>query len=189
MKRIFIVFILICLILFLNSCKENDKPVLIKYEINEGILLESECVWNKKEDLIETYLLQKKRNAIVEYYGLREENVIQGMRLVRPLLGYTKKELEDYCLDNNLLFGVDETNFDLSYTRNRIRCEIINKMTSSQVEKILEEIRNVNEIRQDYLRNLEIIRKKCSNEKGQIIISNFLKLKENIQKKFYIISL
>ena len=32
MKRIFVVFILICIVLISTSCSENDKLVLIKYE-------------------------------------------------------------------------------------------------------------------------------------------------------------
>ena len=52
MKRIFVVFILICIVLISTSCSENDKLVLIKYETNDGILLEYEYVWNKKDDLV-----------------------------------------------------------------------------------------------------------------------------------------
>ena len=62
------------------------------------------------------YFMQKNRGAIVEVYGLAKETNLQGMRVVRPLLDHTKKGLEDYCLDNKITFGVDETNFDLSYS-------------------------------------------------------------------------
>ena len=54
------------------------------------------------------------------------------MNVVRPLLNYTKKELEDYCVENELIFGVDETNFDLSYSRNKIRHEIVANMSNDE---------------------------------------------------------
>ena len=56
--------------------------------------------------------MQKNRGAIVELYGLAKETNLQGMKVIRPLLNYTKKELETYCVDNKIIFGVDETNFD-----------------------------------------------------------------------------
>ena len=47
MKRIFIVFILICLILFLNSCKEKDKTLLIIF----GWATKTERVFKKIKTL------------------------------------------------------------------------------------------------------------------------------------------
>ena len=101
-------------------------------------------VGHQKEDVIETYYMQEKRNAIVEYYGMAKETFIQGMKVVRPLLAYTKKELEEYCLTHNIVYGVDETNFDLSYSRNRIRHEVISKMSEEEKNNIIEKLEILN---------------------------------------------
>lgn len=40
---------------------------------------------------------------------------------IRPLINCTRAEIEQYCLDNNLEFVNDSTNFSDDYTRNKIR--------------------------------------------------------------------
>ncbi len=45
--------------------------------------------------------------------------------LTRPLLHLSKRELLDYCTENQLDFVTDETNSDCAYARNRIRSEVI----------------------------------------------------------------
>ena len=77
-------------------------------------------VGHHKDDFIETYLMQKARNAVVDYYGINKEVEIQGMKVVRPLLEYSKKDLEEYCNKHGIVFGVDETNYDLNYSRNNL---------------------------------------------------------------------
>ena len=56
------------------------------------------------------------------------------------MLEYTKKQLEEYCLKNGIEYGVDETNYDLSYSRNKLRANIVNNMSEKEllVELILE---------------------------------------------------
>ena len=43
----------------------------------------------------------------------------------RPLLCCTREEIEDYCIRNRVPYAVDETNFDMQYTRNRVRHEVL----------------------------------------------------------------
>ena len=45
--------------------------------------------------------------------------------LVRPLLGVTREEVEDYCRERGLAFRTDASNESLDYTRNRVRHEVI----------------------------------------------------------------
>lgn len=44
-------------------------------------------------------------------------------QIIRPLLGVTRKEIEDYCKTYEVPFRHDETNFMPIYTRNKIRLE------------------------------------------------------------------
>ncbi len=48
-----------------------------------------------------------------------------GVDLIRPLLDITRAEIENYCVENNLQPRVDETNFDLTILRNRLRHNVI----------------------------------------------------------------
>ncbi len=45
--------------------------------------------------------------------------------IIRPLIYCTRKEIEGYCLENDLHFVTDSTNFCYDYTRNKIRHKIL----------------------------------------------------------------
>ena len=143
----------------------EDWARVKRYKFFKEIYDKENCkclfVGHQKDDLIETYLLQKKRNSIVEYYGLSKENIIQGMNVVRPLLNYTKKDLEIYCDENNIQYGIDETNFDLNYSRNKIRYEIIDKMTNEEKVKIIEEIFKKNLEKVKYVSYIKEKKQEC----------------------------
>lgn len=47
------------------------------------------------------------------------------VRLVRPLLELTRSQTAEFCRDRNLQIWEDSTNSDLTYSRNRIRQELI----------------------------------------------------------------
>ena len=100
-------------------------------------------VAHQQDDLIETYIMQKNRNSRVEYYGIKKISFLKKMKVIRPLLKYTKSELLNYCQENNVPFSIDETNFKLDYLRNKIRHDLIN-LTKKNRNKILCEINNKN---------------------------------------------
>ena len=45
--------------------------------------------------------------------------------IIRPLIGLTRADVEEYCHANGLAHRLDESNQDLRFTRNRIRHEIL----------------------------------------------------------------
>ena len=48
-----------------------------------------------------------------------------SVRLIRPLLGLPRREIEQYCRDKSLSPALDATNLQTGYTRNRIRLELL----------------------------------------------------------------
>ena len=84
--------------------------------------------------------MQKKRGAIVSYYGIKETTTINDMKVVRPLLSYRKNELLAYCQKNNIPFSLDSSNLNTKYTRNKIRHEIVEKLSDEELNLILHEI-------------------------------------------------
>ena len=169
----------------------EDWARVKRYKFFKEIYDKENCqclfVGHQKEDLIETYLIQKNRGAIVEYYGLIEENNIQGMRVVRPLLNYTKKDLEEYCLKNNLRYGVDETNFDLNYSRNKIRHEVISKMSEEEKDKIVKEVEQLNKERVNHLNDVNKNLDKCLIKNDVLSLDEFNKLEvlDKIEVLYY----
>ena len=93
--------------------------------------------------------------------------------LLRPLLRFKKSELENYCKSRNLIPRIDETNFELDATRNKIRLELLpmlekfnpsiietlcrfgeisaaeNEFINSEVEKIFPQVVKDNSILQE----------------------------------------
>ena len=108
-------------------------------------------VAHQEDDLFETWIMQKEKNLVPMVYGLSEETTIHGIRVKRPLLNYTKKDLEDYCQSRHVRWYTDLTNFDESYERNRIRHRIVEKLSAEERENMRKEIEEAN-------RNLSALR-------------------------------
>ena len=74
------------------------------------------------DDLIETVLMRVVRGSNLSgYSGFKEVVQMENYKIVRPLIRYTKDELEQYDNDNNVKYFVDSSNDKDKYTRNRYR--------------------------------------------------------------------
>lgn len=96
------------------------------------------------DDHLETYLFQKSRNMLCDHYGLKSENIMKDMKIIRPLLHETKAQLMEYCDSNNIKYGIDESNLGNDYTRNKIRHSRIDKMSLLEKIRLNEEIQKEN---------------------------------------------
>lgn len=99
---------------------------------------------HQMDDCIETYIFQKRRNMVCSWYGLKEESSRHGYFIHRPLLGYTKKELEEYCIDHQISYGIDESNLTNHYTRNEIRHTMIESMSKDEKVEYIHRIQDEN---------------------------------------------
>jgi tRNA(Ile)-lysidine synthase TilS/MesJ len=63
------------------------------------------------DDHIENYLMSLERGSHGWYYGIPYEGYHHGMKILRPLLKYRKKQTREYCLENGVPFHDDESNF------------------------------------------------------------------------------
>lgn len=97
-----------------------------------------------QDDLLETYIMQKEKNIVPLWYGLKEESTYHGVHLVRPLLSYTKEELVSYCHDHNIRYYIDHTNLEPVHTRNVIRKDV-SSFSKEQRMELLKEIDEENE--------------------------------------------
>ena len=110
-------------------------------EVLEKEDAEAVLVAHQQDDVIETYLMQKNRGNFVKNAGISGEIELFGVKIIRPLLNYSKADLECYDKENNVPYSIDESNLKSEYTRNKIRHEIVEKMTSEEREKILDQIK------------------------------------------------
>lgn len=74
------------------------------------------------DDLVETVLMRITRGSNLNgYSGLKKIVEKENYQIVRPLLRYTKQQLEDYDKQNRVMYYIDESNAKDKYTRNRYR--------------------------------------------------------------------
>ena len=105
--------------------KENADAVLVAHQ---------------QDDVLETYLMQKKRGNMAKNPGIPEKNELFKLQVIRPLLQYSKQELKDYDVENGIPYSIDESNLTNEYTRNKIRHEIVEKMSVEERKNLLKEI-------------------------------------------------
>ena len=102
-------------------------------------------VAHQEDDLIETYLMQKKRKNLVNYFGIKEISYFTDVEIIRPLLKYRKKELLIYCRMFGVPYAIDKTNLEDHFLRNQLRHQVVELMSPEERKEILEEIDTENE--------------------------------------------
>ena len=85
-----------------------------------------------QDDQAETVLLQLLRGAGVKGLAAmpeaRADALRSGLRLLRPLLGFTRRDIEQYAAARGLSWVEDESNDDTYYLRNFLRREIMPRL-------------------------------------------------------------
>ena len=132
---------------FEAAARELRYRFFVEVVRREG--LQGVLVGHHQDDLLETYIMQESKNIVPEYYGLREEMFMHGILFKRPLLHMTKEELVTYCKEHALRYYIDVTNLSDEYTRNQIRHQIVEPMTSFERSVYLHEIKQKNAIMQE----------------------------------------
>ena len=97
-------------------------------------------VAHNEDDVIETFLLQQERNNIVSYYGLKYKLVRKNYNVIRPLLNYTKDSLLKYCLENDVPYSIDPSNYDTKFKRNFFRHNVVSRLSEAERNEILRDI-------------------------------------------------
>ena len=78
------------------------------------------------DDLMETMLFRMMRGTTLKaLHGFSKITKKKDYYIVRPLLEYTKAELLNYNIKNNIPYCIDSSNEKEVYTRNRIRKNIL----------------------------------------------------------------
>ncbi len=106
------------------SAEEAGRKV--RYEFFNSLCAKYEnakiATAHNKNDNAETILLHMIRGSgITGLCGIP----CKRQNIVRPILDITRKEIEEYCKTNKLLFVTDSTNLEDVYTRNKVRLKLI----------------------------------------------------------------
>ncbi|NLP43044.1 MAG: tRNA lysidine(34) synthetase TilS [Peptococcaceae bacterium] len=99
-------------------------------------------------------------------------------KIIRPLLGITKQQILDYCMEFRLPYAVDHSNNELVYDRNRIRLQLIPELEKNYNKRIQEALGRTAELLrwdEEYI-NSQVEKKwtkYCRNIKeGQLLIAS-----------------
>ncbi len=129
---------------------------------------------HNQDDVIETYLMQKTRQNLVEFFGIKENPIIFDTKIIRPVLGFTKQELLMFCDINKVEYSIDKTNLQDVFLRNKIRHQVVEKMSKEERQKILQEMNLENEKLAKIQEKISQIKTKTIEEYNRLSDDEFL---------------
>ena len=95
-------------------------------KVREEINFDAIALAHHANDQAETILMRLLRGATsAGLSGMKFSATSEYGLLLRPLLRFKKFELESYCRSQKIVPRIDETNFELNATRNKIRLELL----------------------------------------------------------------
>lgn len=106
-------------------------------DVAQAYRLERLYLGHQQDDALETWLMQKRRNSESQAVGLDKQSKRNGLTLIRPLLSRSKAELEDWCQKKGVAYGIDESNLEDAYLRNRIRHQILEPLNETKRAQLL----------------------------------------------------
>lgn len=141
------------------------------------------------DDNLETFLINLSRGTGLE--GLTGIPEINGT-IVRPLLAFSRQELEVYAIENKMKWREDSSNITTKYLRNKIRHDVIpalkeaNPQVLQNFNKTLSFLQDSNEIIEDRIAEIQ---KKIVSVKDDLIRLNIKKLQKLSNPKAYLYQL
>lgn len=121
------------------------------------------------DDSVETFLINLSRGSgIAGILGIQKRN----QKIFRPLLNYSKKEIIDFAVENNIGWRDDRTNLETVYARNKIRHQIVPVLKEVQPEFLKNFSKTVDYLKSDYLllkNHIEETKKNLFKPKGNDI--------------------
>ena len=125
-----------------NKLSTEEGARFLRYKFFDEVKrienLEYIATAHNKNDLAET--------VIMRIIGIQSE---RG-DLIRPILNFSRDEIEKYIEENNIPFVEDKTNFEELYLRNKIRLNLFPILKNEYNPRILDAISRLSNIAFDY---------------------------------------
>lgn len=156
------------------------ETILKKY--NTDILLTA----HHADDLIETILMRIIRGSNLSgYKGFSKISNYKDFKIIRPLIFYTKNDIEKYINDNNIPCRYDKTNNSKDYTRNRIRLNILPllKLEDENIHNKFISFNEELELTSNYIKEQVNISLKDNYINNKLDLIKFNKLNDYIKRK------
>lgn len=155
----------------------------IRYEYFSQINADKIATAHSGSDKVETLLMNLSRGATLK--GLCSIPPVRD-NIVRPLIDFTREEIECFCSENGLAYVTDSTNLSDEYTRNKYRLNVISELKKinpafeKNVIRCIDSLLAENKFLETYAN--EIISKNINPDKS-ISVSSVLNSDKNIQPR------
>lgn len=143
----------------------------VRYRFLKNLGADAVLTAHNKNDAAESVLMHLIRGSGLD--GLCGMQKKRGDGVCRPLLRFTRTQIEAYLREHSMSWREDETNSDVRYTRNKIRHELLPLILEIN-PSFLETVERMTEILTEENRYLEIQAEKTSavrNEKAATVFS------------------
>ena len=123
--------------------------------VSERIGATKIALGHHRGDQAETVLMNLLRGAGAS--GLKGILPVREGKFIRPLLAFSRKEIEDFVAQLGLQPRCDATNYQLDYLRNRVRLELIpalERAYNSNIQNVLNQTAELLQAESDYLEML-----------------------------------
>ncbi|ABO46598.1 tRNA(Ile)-lysidine synthetase [Francisella tularensis] len=138
-----------------------------------------------QDDQAETFLIQAIRGSgLAGLAGIPHYKELHHGGVLRPLLKYSKIEIEGFAKLNNISYIYDDSNEDIKYRRNLIRNQIIPilQQVNPNISQTLSRSANICAESNNILQKLLTERLQSISQDTNLIISELIKLDDDIQK-------
>lgn len=130
------------------------------------------------DDLKESYFLRKIQSSNVLGLSNIFNEKFEKLNIHRPLVKYSKKQIKAYAQKNKLIWFEDRSNFELDYSRNKVRSYLSSNSKISQ--SIKKDMRNYQDMK--YLVNFySSYFERLSKKRFEIKVQEFKHLNKTLQ--------
>ena len=137
-----------------EECGRRERYAFFD-EISEKVGANKIAIAHNLNDNAETVLMHILRGSGIS--GLGGIKPYREGKFIRPLIKCDRADIENYCEEKNLQPKFDKTNKDNTYTRNRIRNELIPYIQKKFNPNIIETLDRLSELvldEEDYMQNV-----------------------------------
>lgn len=140
-----------------NKTGTEEMGRIVRYKFFDEVLTKTGSnkvsIAHNKNDKAETIIMNMLRGSGIS--GLKGIEPKRG-KYIRPLIECERYEIENYCKEKNLNPRIDKTNFDNTYTRNKIRNIVIPYIKEEFNPNIVNTLNRLSELvieEEDYIEN------------------------------------
>lgn len=144
---------------------------IARYEFFEEVLEKENAnkiaTAHNKNDVAETVIMNILRGSGIN--GIKGIERDRDNKYIKPLIDVERSEIEKYCEEKNLNPRIDSTNYDNTYTRNKIRNIVIPYIRQEFNPNIVQTLSRLSELVTD---DMHYIEKQTEEIYEQVLISN-----------------